>query len=329
MKRSLLVLAGLAALLATATYSSAIDADPKKDYPVKPETGAYLICAASYTGPEAPQLARELAYEIRSRYGLPAYVFNRSDEERRRQKEERDRLQQMYPQADLSKLRRVRIQEQCVVLVGGYKDMETARKALDDIKKLKLTKERLMPFVFSGSGGDSGKATDKNSKTDVQGAFVSPFVDSFVVPNPTVKRDRAPDPKQDKFLKELNAGEDYSLLRCKQPWTLMVAVFHGTSVIQSQAAAPTFLDKILGRDTGEALAASGLNAHNFAEALRKIGFDAYVLHTRQSSIVTVGGFSAKDDPRIKQVQQALYSSLQMGKEVQMLPNPVPIEVPQL
>ena len=48
----------------------------------------------------------------------------------------------------------------------------------------------------------------------------------------------------------------------------------------------------LGGRTGEALGAAGLQAHELARFLRTpqlgLGFEAYVLHTRNKSVVTVG-----------------------------------------
>lgn len=326
MPRIILLLAGLAGLLGATPALAKVEADPNKDYTVTAEAGPWLICAATYTGSEAKKLAKDLTLEIRSKNDLPAYVFDRSADERRKRDDERNKLRMKYPQADLSHIRTVRIQDQCVVLVGGYKDMETARKALDDIKKLKPTSERFMPFIFSRDSAAQGK---EKGKGDVQGAYVSPFLDAFVVPNPVTKREKVEDPREKAFLKNLNDGESFSLLKCRQPYTLLVAVYHGTTVVQSKEGSGTFLDKLFGNSQGENLAASGLNAHNFADAMRKLGFDAYVLHTPKSSMVTVGGFSSPDDPKISQVKQALQKNLKLGERIELLPEPLAIEVPRL
>ena len=54
---------------------------------VSPQAGPWMICAASFGGPESRGMAEELATEIRSHYHLPSYVFNRTAEERRVEKE--------------------------------------------------------------------------------------------------------------------------------------------------------------------------------------------------------------------------------------------------
>ena len=50
----------------------------------------------------------------------------------------------------------------------------------------------------------------------------------------TVPRDHKAEAKPDPLLKELNTDESFSLLKCKQPWTLAVATFQGAAIIQSQ-----------------------------------------------------------------------------------------------
>src|SRR5262249_28785417 len=59
-------------------------ADVNHDIAVTPQAGPWLICVASYSGPNAPMLARQLALQVRERHRLNAYVFNHADEERRK-----------------------------------------------------------------------------------------------------------------------------------------------------------------------------------------------------------------------------------------------------
>jgi hypothetical protein len=315
-----LALAGLLCL-AGAVLGRGVEADPSKDYAITPDAGPWVICAASYTGPEAAQKAHDLVLEIRSRYNLPAFVFNRSEKERREQDEQRARMKQLCPEG---RFRTVRIEEQYAVLVGGYKDIDSARRALDDVKKMKPADKRLMTIIFAGSGSSDLK--DRDKKTPAAGR-ISPLMDSFVAPNPTVPHERKAENKPDPLLKELNADESLSLLKCKQPWTLAVATFQGVSVIQSDSAGASFLDKVLGRGSADTLSASAQNAHNFAELLRKAKFDAYVLHLRQGSVVTIGGFSGKDDPQLRQVEQRLAQQNFAGR-VELLPQPFAMPVPR-
>ena len=83
----------------------------------------------------------------------------------------------------------------------------------------------------------------------------------------------------------------------------------------------------------DTLGASAVNAHNLAEVLKKalphgLGLDAYVLHMRTGSLVTIGGFDRKDDPQMQTVQQVLVNRLRYDQRVALLPQPFAIEVPR-
>lgn len=341
MKRFLFALTGMAAL-AGLSYCSPrdVEADPNKNYPVTPDAGPWMICVTSYTGDPAGQLAHDMVLEIRQQYKIPAFFFNRSAEERKKQQEEIQQKRQQQEEylrqkglnpadANFLRIRTVRIEDQFAVLVGGYKDMETARKALDDIKRLKPPSERLSASVVRFSGPAEAK-DDKKAAT--QKSYLNPFSTSFVVPNPTVPVQREPD-RPDKFLKDLNSNETYSLLNCRKPWTLVVKDFRGLQVIQSRAESSTFLDKLgFGNKCGEQLNAAGLQAHELARILREMHLEAYVLHTRNSSLVTIGGYDSLKDPQLSQAQRQLAQIKSFnsgaGLTLQLWANPLPMEVPR-
>jgi len=143
MKQFLFALSGGLALLAVPGLSLAaprVEADPNKQYPLTPQAGPWMVCAASFRDEYAQYLAHQLVFLLRQRHNLPAYFNSRSDEERQRQREELEQLRQQHPDADLSHWKHTRIVDEYVVLVGNYPDMDTARKALNDIKKLKPLK---------------------------------------------------------------------------------------------------------------------------------------------------------------------------------------------
>jgi hypothetical protein len=325
MKKLFFALAGL--IVASSAYAQ-LGSDPSKDYAVTPEVGPWMICVTYYEGKGAPQLAHELITEIRRKHGLPAYVYNRADEERRKHLEERrqqleqlKRLQEQYPDAKLP-IRAPRIEEQCAVLIGGYKDMDAARKALEKIKKLPPPSEKLMHW---GTEVRPLENAGPERQAEIRAAPLNPFLTSFVTRNPSLPQ-RPSEPTSDPFLKELNAGEDYSLLKCKKPWTMMVAVYHGMATIETKKGRTGF-EEWWSKSSGEMLAASGQNAHNLAEAMRKLGFEAYVLHTRKCSVVTIGSFDRNDDPRMQRLQTELATNVQLGPRLQLLPQPVPMPVP--
>jgi hypothetical protein len=329
MKR-LLALACVVALAGTGRFAAlAIDADPNQSYDITPAAGSWMICAASYSGDDAPDVAHRLVLDIRRNYGLAAYVFNRGREERAKQQAEIARIHQLCPEG---RVRMIRIEEQCAVLVGGFKDMESARKALDNFKKLKPSDTKAMDIVHYS------EETVKNGQKGIltTTAYVNPFMRSFVVRNPTVPPEA---PKEDKadadFLRGINSGESFSVYKCRKPWTLAVAVFQSPTVVQ-RAGSSSFLDKLTGTSAGDNLTAAAMSAHNMADALQKLSHDprfqepfkeVYVFHTRNNSVVTIGGFERRDDPQMAYVQDILQKNLVHYPQLQLLKQPLPMEVP--
>jgi hypothetical protein len=340
MTRYLFGIVVLATLGFAGAVAAKVDCDPAKPYWIAPEDGGWTICTASFSGEMSGKLAHDLALEIRSRYGVPAFVYNRGSEMRRQQQEElqkrkqqqKEYLEKMGLTPDLPlRLPTVRIEEQYAVLIGGYKDFDSASKDLSRIKKLAPPKsvptDTLTYDVVPAPG---------SKKPEGQRAAVNPFAHSFVARNPCIPVQKEPANKPDPFWKELNSGETYSLLKCSKPWTLAIKEFSGQTLIQPQSAPNKLLNLLTGDRVGQQLAASALNAHNMAEALHKVGFEAYVLHTRSSSIVTIGGFDSASDPRMQQVEKALqhnlsitYQSTQFSDpNMGLFAHPLPMEVPR-
>ena len=140
--RKLSILLGCGLGLILAAYATAHPAD----YAVTPQAGPWMVFVASFEGEDSGKLAEEMVTAIRQDYKLPAYLYNRGDEERRKERErverireEKRKLYQQYGVADNVPIRvaTFRVEDQFAVLVGGYKDMDAARKALDQIRKLK------------------------------------------------------------------------------------------------------------------------------------------------------------------------------------------------
>jgi hypothetical protein len=350
MRTTLLPLAGLL-IVAVPGFGQGLGVTPavpqSSSLTVTAEAGPWMICAASYAGPPSRGLAEELATEIRTRYRLPAFTFNRTAEERRKEQEriaklKADHLERLkaagLPLDTPLHYKTVRIEDQYAVLVGGYQDDVTARKELDRIRKLKPS-ERFQQAAF---------VPDEKGKMHEEA--INPFQGAFVCRNPAVPVEK---PKQDNTLgprlKEYNADESYSLLKCRKPWTLAVKVYKGASTIESQSSSGSVMERMgLLRKSGELLNANGNEAHKVAEVLRtppknprtgQVGpaFEAYVLHTEYNSYVTIGAFDTPDDPRAVQVVQLFLNEMnrpgsavsQLHMKVQFLAEPMPMPVPQV
>ncbi len=302
---------------------------PGLEYQLTPQAGAWLICAGSFTGPDAPELARQMVSEIRDKWKLSAYVFNRADEERRKQKENLDRAQQETSIIPMRK-RTIRVEEQCAVLVGGYADVEAARKALSNIKTWKP------PTLKSSSGRPVfDKVFIEDGRKQKEEYALNPFQMAFVTRNPLLPPAQQ-GPRVDPMWWKLNQDNPYSLLDCKKPWTLVVKQYTGAkSLVAQETGSGGFLGRFMpgGNKTGEVLDAAAKDAQELARVLRLLNFYAYVLHTRTSSVVTIGGFQAPDDPELLRVRQQLAALQQRfiasGRDpFRLYPNPAPMEVPR-
>ncbi len=338
MRRIFYALAGGLAMLAVTTPAQAapkVEADPDVEYVVTPQAGVWMVLAGSYKGPDAHNLAHQLVYQLRSRDKYPAFIFDFSEGKRREQEANTAAMQRNMPGVPVRTPRP--IEDEFGVLVGGYKTMDDAREVMEKVRRLPLPVLKLpgdkpaydtMPFINKETGEEQGLVS------------VNPFWRSFVVRNPLVPVEK-PDPsKADKFMKELNKDEEYSLLKCKHLWTLVIKQYEGFSVIQPPSTDNPIL-KWFSKDekNSDVLNAAALNAHNMAEALRKMKLEAYVLHTRRSSLVTIGAYDSPDDPQLTSMQKVFAEgTLQVkqkdGKPVdlrqfQFFARPLPMKVPQV
>lgn len=314
--------------------------DINQDIQVTQAHGQWLILVQSYRGTDAHKMAREMVMELRNSYKLNAYTFNFSAEERRK---EYDRVKELIekqkeylkqnnmPLDQPIRVKHIRIEENVAVLVGGYATDIEARRELDRIRKLKApdpSKVKLDIAYFR-----TEERTEKGNKLHEDARPVNPFTRSGVVRNPAQRPLEAPAPamgeKSDlELLKRLNASETYSLLKCKKPITLAIKQFQTPTVVQSKDAPSTALEKIGFRTKPrEKTDYAATDAHNLADTLRKQKLDAYVLHDRFCSVVTVGAFDSLQDPNLRSMQNLLETRLNSRMAIGMMPRPLPMEVP--
>jgi hypothetical protein len=340
--RTLVLLVALAVLGWANVGLAKVDCDPNKEYAVSPEAGAWMVIVQTYSGDMARDQAHKLVLELRARYNLPAYVFNRGKEQKEKQEEEiRQRREQMEKFLRENNLQpgmpfrtpRMRIDEEYAVLVGdGYKDMESAAKARDRMRKLPTPSKELVDSVVVAGLDEKGQPTKQESVP------INPFLRAFPVPNPTVPVQKPAD-KPDPFLKQLNSEEPYSVFSCGKPWTLAVKEFYGENRVVSHNTPVEMIEKLLGKKNGpDTLNASAMQAHELVKVMRKyMNIDAYVLHTRHGSVVTIGAYDSKDDPRLVQNQKRFTNfqfvtqqqgGTQRAPDIKFFPIPLPMEVPK-
>ena len=320
MKKYLFALASVLALVAgptTAARAARIEADPNKEYPISPEAGAYVICVKAYTGADAHVLANQLVLHLRQN-GWPAYIFDYSAEEERKAKEWLDdRYRNIPPEARPHST--IHVQKQCGVLIGGYKDFDGASS---DIPKVKKTPEpppdkRFLNVDF----------VDQDTKQLYQ---LHTYAQCIATRNPTVRAPKPDAAAPDPAWKQLNDGRPYSLLKCGKPWTLAVLQFQGVAVVQPRSATSEFLDKLgLGGRSDDMLEASAKQAEEVAKLFGKMGIPAYVLHTRSSSIVTVGAYDRSDDDQLRIWAEKLKGKPIGATGIRLFDEPRPMQVPKL
>jgi hypothetical protein len=305
-------------------------------YTITSAAGPWVIFLTSFSGSNAAALAEDMVSELRRDFKLPAYFFNRGAELQRAEeqrvsamvKRQSDFLRSQGVEPGKVRVKKVNtVEEHYAVLIAGWKDMDSARKALDAIRKQKSPSEKFMETTFViGPGANGG--------SEVKQAYLNPFQKAFVGRNPTVPREAAaPETgKPDRFLKDLNENVPNSLLKNPKRWTLVVKTYNAPVQITSKidgSGNSSLMDKLgMGSRTPDALNAAAQQAHALAEALRhkSLNLEAYVFHTRTMSIVTVGGFDSPNDPQLLQMQKTL-ASLKLGTESLISP-PAPVEVPR-
>ena len=212
--------------------------------------------------------------------------------------------------------------EQWGVLIGGYRDLESASKDLSKIKKLPWPN-------FDDEAFEHVPDLVKGQRLRV-----SPYAQSIATRNPLVPLAK-PDPSTpDPAWKNLNDGRPYNLLNCRKAWTLAVKQFQGVNVVQTQSSSNKLLEFLgMGDKSRDVLAASAMQAEELAKVLRKMDFDAYVLHTPSASVVTVGGYDSPNDQRLQVAQRLKNLTFQNPKDprtaqfLQLFAQPLPMKVP--
>lgn len=290
--------------------------------------------AAEDKGLTARELGEALAREIRDTYRVQAFLFEYISDERKaeeRQKwEARQKAQAYVAQLEAMKQKaalqgmefltpdnRLRTmthshRDQIGVLVGGFQTEADAIKALAVLKKWPTPKNDILC--------DKGAITQPgaNGKSEVVHAAINPYATAFVVPNPSVARPSTPAGAKtgiDPFVVKLNEDRPYNLLKATKGWTLAVKSFTApVEFVGAKEGDGGGLMKKLGMSKGaDVLAAGAEQSESLAKVLRSmkgrggesLNLEAFVLHTRNASIVTVGQFDGPDDPALLATKRLL------------------------
>lgn len=271
--------------------SADVEAVRGKQYPLTKKHGPWMVMVASIRdveedrrvkdGLSAEEAANELVYQLRL-LGIPAYTYQLEE-----------KLGEISSTGDSSSRKFVAQHGYISVLAGNFPSNTDAEAK----KVLQYIKTKFKPDFLSDpkNGGILPRTPGRPS----------PLSRAFLTANPLFDGE-VRDGEEDNFLVDLNSGQKYSLLQNKSRYTLVVATFFGGSVMQvsgnDSARAMGFFE----RNFGKSLDDCALRAMQLADALRsakKHGYDrdyeAWVLHEKYRSLVAIGSFESREDPRIR------------------------------
>jgi hypothetical protein len=306
----LAIFAGLALACSASRAASTIEAVKGKHYKLTKRHGPWMIMVASFITPPADrrgegmspdQAADELVYELRLHH-IPAYTF--------RQDEVEEEVQVVGRRTMTAQKAKVRNWTGGIcVLAGNYASSndKVAQQTLDYIKN-KFEPEFLndVEAVGLASPGQAIKRSKSGGVFRTTKDRPRPLSCAFMTTNPILSDEELSVRRRDPFIIKLNTGSEYSLLSNRGRYTIVIATFQGR--VYPQVGNDANAEKRFSLNNSP-LSEAAERAWELCSALRHaraLGYDrefeAYVFHDRYSSIVTVGSFDSKDDPRITQLQ---------------------------
>ncbi len=285
-----------------------IEADESRSYALTEQQGPWMVLATTFAGEGAREDAHELVIELRKRYKLVAFTYEKTYDY---SKTEIGLGVNRYGGPKRMRHQNARKFDEVAVLVGNYKSIEdpAVKKTLAKLKTarpecLAINRNKPSTQRFAGL-----RELQRRISGDPNKKAKGPMGHAFVTRNPLLPQEFFVPKGVDKFVVDMNKGVKYSLLDCTGKYTVRVATFGG-HVIQDQRKIAEI------QRTGKMksqLAEAAEKAHRLTTALRKKGVEAYEFHDRAESIVTIGSFATVGTPRADgriEINPAVHSILQ-------------------
>lgn len=301
----LLLLSSSAASAQLLRAPKKLETDSSKSYVVTKKCGPWMIMVTSLRGnpndPEsianANKAAHELVVELRKK-GIPAWTH-----------EQKGELEEIasYDRNGKSVKRFVASQRNRIcVLAGEYSSIDVDDKDLTKAKHAKIAQDTL-----TWMQNYRPKALANGNFKPTPGR-PGPLSRAFLTLNPMFTEEEIQQMAFDKdpLLKQLNKGQNFNLLMNPQKYSLIIATFQGSSkhVLATgedqERKATSKFDLMLDNKKNISLDKAAQSAWTLVHLLRNQGQEAYVFHERFRSVVTVGGFSDPNDPRIAKLVEA-------------------------
>jgi hypothetical protein len=272
--------------------ASRVDADPQKPYTLAEDNGPWMIMANSFSGDGAQQQAHDLVIELRKKYKLPAYVYERKIE----LGETFGRGVNQFGEPMKMKYKRGSEIREIAVMVGNFPTIDDP-SAQETLRKIKTARPETLELKegkkTNANLADWRWLTPRLPGNEAKKAL-GPMGHAFITTNPLLPKEYFAPKGVDHFVVRLNDGLEFSLLNCPGKYSIRVAHFTGAAEIKPE--------KVKDIKEGRAQLKSQLgeaaeNAHRVATTLRSKGYEAYEFHDRTSSMVTVGHFETVGTPR--------------------------------
>lgn len=282
------------------------------------ECGPWLISCASFVGDEAEAQALQLVRELRTQYGLYAYIYRHHFDYTGTvngigyDPNGGQRLSNERMVAKPLKMKALHSTEfdEIAVLVGDFPTIEDAR-AQETLQGIKYLMPQSLGKISLDVDMEEGNFNIRQDQASTQRMRAlramnkavnasadkrkGPMGAAFMLTNPLLPDEYFNAYRVDDFVLRLNRNIKYSLLKNPGYYTVRVATFRGDTTfeldqIQQDTQQFNWLMK-RGQSIKESkLAVATARAHRLTLELRKLGIEAYEFHDRHESYVCVGNY---------------------------------------
>lgn len=275
-----------------------VEAKADKSYPLTDQQGPWVIMAVTFSGDEAEEQADELVLELRSKYKLRAYRYDRDFDF---SKGESGRRVDQFGQP-VKMNYRVKKMREFAVVVGDFQSVDDPQ-AQQVLKKLRYmqpdcldTKKRLKQGKKDYRAlGSLREAQDEiNKMIDRNRKPLGPMRHAMIATNPLLPDEYFAPKGIDPLVLKMNESVKYSLLKCPGRYSCRIATFTGMVTV-NQKEIEDIQKKT--KKFESRLEEAAAKAHEMTVALRAKGYEAWELHDRYASMVTVGSFDVVGTPR--------------------------------
>jgi hypothetical protein len=257
---------------------SAVPNEPIEPYLLTKDVGPFMVLARVFRGPDAPAKALALVKELRSDFGLPAFILRTKDypgKSLMRGTPPTVPSEVLVP--DIKMPEKIRTFDEAAVLVGNEKTLADQEKLWRYVKTLKpKSLEGVTPWARHSGLRTALRTT--NPYVPAQLLFAHPG---------------------DRLLIRINSGHR-SIANCPGRYSLQIADFSGRASFQldPDVRLAHFLPSLVDPPLGKAAEDAERMADKLSKdpEIQRLGQPIYVYHGRTASKVFIGSFNDPRDP---------------------------------